>query len=111
MIRTFLEANAALSRVLHHFGRNALDIDGRVEHPRPRIEPGRLYEQLSHKRVARLGDAACANFVSGGVLAREKPDVGLEGPRVREPGEVAYLDGDGEGGIGGDALHAGNRES
>lgn len=36
-----------------------------------------------------------------------RPDVGLEGPRVREPGEVAYLDGDGEGGIGGDALHAG----
>lgn len=84
--------------MFHNFWRNALDTYGWIEHPLPRIEPKRPYKQLAHKHVARLGDTACANLVSSGVLAGKKANIELKGPRVREAGEVAYLDGDGKGG-------------
>ena len=104
---TLLEPHAALPRMFHHMCGDSIAVDGGVEHARPQVEPRRLGEHLSHEGIARLGDAPCAHLRPRGVLGCEKPHVGLEGARVREPGEVADLYGYRKRRVGGYALHAG----
>lgn len=106
MLRSPLQPHASLPGVLDYFGARPLDGYGRVQHPRPQVEPGRLRQELPDEAISRFRYPARPDLLAARVLRREQADVGLERPGVGETAEVAYLDCEGERGVGGDPLHA-----